>query len=188
MRVTLIQHNAEWRMKGVKAKARKIFAEPAKTRFVAHGRIWIRRRRGRFGRILAAPAVNVVKHLGLRVVRFQIFVGKRPRRRDSTVMRDFAEVLLAKPKQGGAKEFSIAAHVIVGMRFKLFPSDVAPDLFCPVLSLNVNRTRLPVVLLAPHITAALQNENALAGRSEAVRKSRTARARADNHDVVMIHR
>ena len=94
--------------------------------------------RPRFGRIFAALAVHVIHVLGLRVVRLQIVVGDRPGRRDSAMMPDLAEVLLAQTEERRAVELGVAADVIVGVRMQLLAVAVVPVLLGLVLAFDVD--------------------------------------------------
>jgi hypothetical protein len=62
---------------------------------------------------------------------------------------------------------------------------VVPDFFRLVFALNVYGARAPVVLLARHIVAALQQENPLAGRRQLAGESPAAGPGADDDHVVM---
>ena len=72
----------------------------------------------RLGRILAARAVHLVQLLGLRVVRLQLVVRDRPRRRDPVVMVQLAEVLLAESVERRAVELRRAADEVVDLRLE----------------------------------------------------------------------
>src|SRR6185503_6820786 len=114
--------------------------------------------RRRLGGILAAVAVDMIEPLGFGVIGFHVFVGDRPGRRDPPVMLNLAKVFFAKSKEGGAKEFCIAADVVVGMRVQLVAVFVAPLLFGLIFSFEIDRARIPVVLFTRHIAAAFEKQ------------------------------
>ncbi len=58
----------------------EIVAELLDARFVADGRIQVRRAGGRIGRIDSALSMHLIQMLGLRVVRLEVVVRDRPRR------------------------------------------------------------------------------------------------------------
>src|SRR6266571_4578329 len=73
-------------------------------------------------------------------------------------MAQLAEVALAQPEQRGAVE-----------------------------ALEHDRLSVPVLLLARHVVAALEQQDAFAGGSEAVGQGAAARAGADDDDVIVVH-
>jgi hypothetical protein len=63
---------------------------------------------------------------------------------------------------------------------------VAPD-FCGVIcALDVDRTRIPVVFLAPHIGAACEQQDAFTRRRQPIGQRATASTAADDDDVVVL--
>jgi hypothetical protein len=81
------------------------------------------------------------------------------------VVADLAEIFPAHAEQRRAVEFGVAADLVVGVRVELVAIAVTPHLFRLVLALDVDGARIPVVLLARHVVAALEHENALAARA-----------------------
>src|SRR6185369_12013997 len=122
----------------------------------------------------------------LGVVRFQVIVRDRPRRRDAAVMMKLLEVSLAQTKQSRAVEFSIAAYIVICVWVKLPAVLVAPLFFRLILAFEVDSFRAPVVLLSRHIVAALEDKNALARWSQLVGKRSAACARPDNYHVEVV--
>src|ERR1700752_4955778 len=130
--------------------------------FMAHRWPGISLSRCRFRRIFAAVTVYLIQLLGLRIIRLQFFVTDRPGRRDSAVMTNLSEVLLAQPKERRPIEFRVAADIIIGVWMEFFPVHVAPQFFCVVLGINVDGLRIPVVLFASDIVASFKNQYPLA--------------------------
>src|SRR5204862_3444677 len=130
---------------------------------------------------------DLVEVFGFRVVRLELVVADRPRRRDAAVMMDFPEVLLAQPEQGGAEKLRVATHVVVGVRMERCAVLVVPLFLCRVPALDVHGARAPVVLFPPNVVTAFEQEDPLARRREVVSKRPAARARADDDHVVMRH-
>src|SRR5215813_9388185 len=138
--------------------------------------------------IFTSIAVHLVEMFRFCVIRLQLVVADRPRRRDATMVTNFAEVLFAQAKERRTVEFSIAADVIVRVRMQLLTVRVAPGFLGVVLSFKVDRARAPVVLLAWHVITTFEQENFLAGRRESVCQGPAACACADDDYVVMIVR
>ena len=80
---------------------------------MANGRVWVGRARGRFGGIVAAVSMHMIKPLRLGVIRLYVFVTNRPGGRETAVMANLAKVLFSETKQRRAVEFRVAAHVII---------------------------------------------------------------------------
>ena len=100
-------------------------------------------------------------------------------------MANFPEILFAESEQGRAEKLRVTADVVVGVRVQLFAVPVPPHFRGLVLALGIDRAGIPVVLLARHIVTAFEQENAFARRRQPVRERATARAGADNNDVVV---
>src|SRR5215216_6767497 len=101
-------------------------------------------------------------------------------------MTNLAKVFLAQTKQRRAVEFRVATDKIVRVRVQLFAVNIAPRLFGVVLSVEVDGARTPVVLLARHVIAALEQQNLLTGGREFVGQRAAACARADDDYVVVV--
>src|SRR5262249_21597198 len=132
-------------------------------------------------------AVDVIELLGARVVGLHLVVADRPRRRHAPPVLHLTEVLAAKPEQRGAVELGVAADPVVRVRMEGLAVAVAPDLLRLILPREVDRPRAPVVRLAWHVVAALEEQDLLAGRGQRPRQRAAARARADDRDVVALH-
>ena len=98
--------------------AREIVVQLLDARLVADRGIRIGRAGRRLGRVDAALAVHLIEALGLGVVRLELVVADRPRRRDAAVMPQLAEVLSPQPEQRRAVELRVAADVVVGVRMQ----------------------------------------------------------------------
>ncbi len=183
-RARLVEHDAERHVKGPAALGREVVVQLLDARFVADGGERVGRARLRLGRVGAALAVDAIQPLGLRVVRLEIVVRDRPRGRDAAGMAQLAEVLAPQPEQRRAVELGVAADVVVGVRMERGAAAVEPLLPGLVAAEDVHGARAPVVLLAPHVVAALDDENAFARGREAVGERAAARAAADHDHVV----
>ena len=186
-RVGFVQHDAERHVERAQPVGGQVVVQLLDPWLVLHGRERVRRARPWLGRIDAALAVHLIQMLGLRVVRFEVVVADRPRRRDPAVVNDFPEVLLAQPEQCRAVELGVAADVVVGVGMERLPVLVLPHLLRVVFPLDVDRARAPVVLLAAHVVAALDQQDPLARRGEVIRQRAAARAGADDDHVVVRH-
>ena len=101
-------------------------------------------------------------------------------------MFDLAEVFFAQTKQRRAEKLRVAADIVVRMRMQLVAVSVVPLFFGLVSALEVHGARIPVVLFARHVTAALEDQYFLSRRRQLVGERAAAGAAADNDDVVMI--
>src|SRR5262249_37176114 len=86
-----------------------------------------------------------------------------------------------------AVKLRVSADIVVGVRVQLVAVPVAPDLARVVLRVDVHGARAPVVLLARHEVAALEEEDALAGVRQRERERAAAGPGADDDDVVGVH-
>ena len=183
--VRLVELDAERDVERPHAEPLQVVAELLDARLVAHRGEPVRAARRRLGRVHAALAVHLVEMLGARVVRLQVLVADRPRRRDPAVVAELAEVLAAEPEQRRAVELGVAAHevVLAGLEFLAVP--VAPVLRVVVAALQHDRAGLPVLPLARRVVAALEEQDLLPRRRERVGESPSAGAGADDDHVVV---
>src|SRR5690349_19983818 len=119
-------------------------------------------------RIDATLAMNVILPLGLGVVRLEFRIADRPRWRNTAMVSHVAEVSLAHAEQRGAVPLRVAADVVTRMRMKRLDGLVAPDFLRVVLRLPDNDCGIPLVLLALHVVAPLDEKNPFAGWREFV--------------------
>src|SRR5688572_20456172 len=94
------------------------------------------------------------------------------------------EVALPQPEEGGAVKFGVAADVVVRMRMERLAGAIAPRFRGVVAALDVDRARVPIGLLASHVIAALEDQNALSRCRQPVAKRSAAGAAADDDHVV----
>ena len=139
----------------------------------------------RLGRVLGVVAVDLVELLRLRVVRLELVVRDRPRRRDSVVVAQLAEVLAPEPVQRRTVELRLAADVVVDARLEGLALLVVPRLLRDVAVLDEDLVGVPVLDLARQPVAALEDEDPLARRREVARQRPAAGAAADDDDVVV---
>src|SRR5512132_410367 len=102
-RILLIKHNATGGMERTVAGARQIIMQLLDARLVRHRR----ERIGRAGRwlsgVFTARSVYLVHLLSLGVIRLHVFVADGPGGRDTVVVLQLPEVLLAQTVEGCAK-------------------------------------------------------------------------------------
>src|SRR5947207_1853553 len=153
---------------------------------MTHRRITVRCTGGRLRRIFSAIAVHVIKVFCQCVVRFEIVIADRPRRRDPAVVLQLAKVLLAKPEQRRTVKFGVPADVVVSVRMKVLAVLIEPSFFGVVVATDVDDLRVPVALLARNVVAAFENQNAFARRGQMVSESPASGTRSDNNYVVVI--
>ena len=146
----------------------------------------IRRARRRLGRILAAGAVHVVHLLGLRVVRLELVVTDRPRRRDAVLMLPLAEIFLAKPVERGAVHLRRPADKVMDARLKWLAVLVAPYVGRHVAILDEDLLGDPILRLAREEVAALQEQDLLARRGQMANQRAAAGAATDNDHVELV--
>ena len=142
--------------------------------------------RGALRGVLAGLAVHEVQRLGLGVVGLEVGVGDRPRRGRPAVVAHLVEVALAQPEQDRAVELRVAADEVLLMRREGRAVLVVPLLAGQVAAALEDLRRAPVLRLARKVAAALDEQDALARRRQAVGESAAAGAGADDDDVVVI--
>src|SRR5258707_10852072 len=103
-------------MKWLQTLPFKIVAECLNSRLMTDRRMWIGTARRGFRGIFAALAVHVIQPFGLQVVRLQVVIGNRPRRRSPSKMLDLTKIFSAQTEQRRAVEFGISANVVIRMR------------------------------------------------------------------------
>ena len=145
-------------------------------RLVRDGGVGERARARRLGRVLAGLAVDEVEPLGLGVVGLEIGVGDRPGGGDAAVVLDLLEVALAKAEQDAAVDLGVAADEVLGVRAERDAVLVIPALGGDVPLAAEDLLGVPVLGLAREVAAALEQEDLLARRREAVRERAAARA------------
>src|SRR5204862_671264 len=119
-----------------------------------------------FGRVLAMVAVDLVKLLGLRVVRLHVVVGDRPGRRDPVMVPELPEVLRPQAVERRAVHLGRSADRVVDPGLGRLVRLVGPGLLGHVPVLDEDLLRVPVLRLAWQPVAALEDEDALARRGE----------------------
>ena len=187
-RVLLEQADPARRVERVQPRGREVVGELLDPRLVADRRERVGRRGRRLGRVLPARAVDLVALLGERVVRLELVVGDRPRRRDPVVVGQLAEVLRAQPVERGAVELRRAADVVVDLGLERVVVLVVPGVRRHVAVLDEDVVRLPVRRLAREPAAALEQQDPLARRREVARQRPAAGAAPDHDDVEVAHR
>ena len=182
----LRQPHADRQVERVQALLLEVVTELLDPRLVLHRRIAVVGAGGTRGRVLAMPPVHDVEMLGLGVVRLKIGIRDRPRRGDPAMVAELAEVLRTQPEQRRTVELGVAADVVVHLRGELVAVPVEPELRCAVRALDEHRGGVPVVALARQVVPAFEQQDSLAGRSDAVGERAAARPRTDDDHVVML--
>ena len=113
--VRLRQPDPVWGVERVVARRLQVVRELLDPRLVRERREGVRRARGRLGRVLTTCAADLVELLGERVVRLQLLVLDRPRRRDAALVLELAEVLLAEAVERGSVELGRPADEVVDL-------------------------------------------------------------------------
>src|SRR4030095_3445659 len=106
----------------------------------------------------AMLAMHWIETLSAVVVRRQILVADRPRRRHAIDVRDFVKVLAAKAVPHAAPELSVAADAIVRIRRELLAVVVEPPFRRPVTQLLPDGLGTPVLRFLWNETAALDDQ------------------------------
>ncbi len=175
------------RWNGLRALLGQAVVERRQPRLVLHP--WIGKRRLGVGlvRVLAALAVNVVEPLRLEEIRVEIAIIDRPGRRDTAIVVPYnAEILAAWAHQRSAVDLGIAAHDIMHHRRERLAVGAVPGFCSLVAALVEDGGGVPILLLALQVVAALKDEDALAGRREALRHRGPPGPAADHNEVVMV--
>ena len=102
-------------------------------------------------------------------------------------MLELAEVLLAQAVERRAIELRGAADEVVDLRLERRAGAVLPRIGRDVAVLDEDLAGGPVLRLARQPIASLEQQDALAGRREVRGQCPTARAGADDDDVVVLH-
>ena len=186
--VRLVQHHAAGRVERMEPGGGEVVRELLDPRLVRDRRERVGSARRRLGRVLAARAVHLVELLGQRVVGLHLVVADRPRRRDAVVVLQLAEVLLAQAVERRAVELRRAADEVVHLRLeRLCRVRVVPGVRRDVAVVDEHVVHVPVLRLAREPVAALEQQDALARRSE-VPDERAAAGAAADHDHVVVAR
>src|SRR5207245_2637111 len=167
---------------------RQVIAQLLDARFVRYLGILVRRARRRFRGVFAALTVYLVQMFRLGVIGLHLVVTDRPRRRHAAMVLQFAKIFLAQTEQGGPVKLGISAHVVVGVWMQVFTVLVMPLLVRVVLGVDVDGFRTPVVFLARHVVAALQYQDAFAGRRQMIGQRSSAGSCANDDYVITIVR
>jgi hypothetical protein len=165
--VALVEHHAAGRVERVVPGRLEVVGQLLDARLVRDGGERVRRARRRLGRVLSARAVDVVEALGLGVVGLELVVADRPGGRDAVVVAQLAEVLAAQPVERGAVQLGGAAHEVVDLRLERLAVGVVPRVLRHVAVVDEHLVRAPVRGLAGQPAAALEQQDALAGRGQA---------------------
>ena len=173
------------RMERMQAGTLQVIRQLLDARLMGQRRIRIRRAGRAFGRVLAPGAVDLVHLLRGGVPGLHLGVADGPRGRDAVVMLEDPEVLGTQSIQGGAVQLGRATDPVVDARLERLAVLVVPGLLWHVLVVHEHDLGVPVLGLAWQPVAALQDQDALAGRGELVSQGAAAGTAADDDDVVV---
>ena len=188
LRLLLVEHDADRQRERAVAGAFEIVRKLLDARLVRYRRVRVRVVAGRLGRVAAALTVDVIETLGLGVIRREIAVRQRPFRRHAVGMRDSAEIALAQSQQYRAVHLRIAADPIVNAGMERLAVAVVPGLRRLVPVRAEHRFAAPILRLARQEVAAFEDQDALAGRGQAIGERAAAGAAADDDDIVLVMR
>ncbi len=145
-------------------------ADAGDRRLIRNRAVGIRPGVARLGAVEAERAAHPIERLRARVPGLQLFVPERPARRRPFAIGDGREILGAIADQHGAIELRIAADVVVIAGMEGVTRPVDPRLFRPEDPTLKDGARVARVGGVRKPLAALQNENARAGRRETRRR------------------
>ena len=186
--VLLVHVHSHRQVEGVVAAGHEIVVQLLDARLVRDGRVRELARAPGLGGVLAGASVHQVEPLGLGVVGLEVGIGERPGRGDAAVMVDLLEVALAQAEEDRAVELGVAAHEVLRVGLEGRAVLVVPGLAREVAALEEDLRRVPVLGLARGVAAALEQQDALAARRQAVGERSAARtASDDDHVVVLAH-
>src|SRR5262249_21390980 len=174
-------------VKGVHPGARQVVRELLDPGLVGDRGEGVGRARRRFGRVLAAGAVDRVELLGLGVVGLHLLIGDRPRRGDPSLVAELTEVLFAQAIERGPVHLGGAAYEVVNFRLEGLAARVIPSIRRDVAVIHEHLGRVPVLWLAREPVAALEQEDALARGCEVAREGAPACPRPDDDHIEVAH-
>ena len=117
----------------------------------------------------------------------EVGVADRPGRGDAVDVLDRVEVALPEPEQDRAVDLGVAADVVVLLGGEgLAGGSVGPLPGVGVALVQPDGLGVPVLHLARHEAAALQQQHPLPGGGERVGQGAAAGSRADDDDVVVV--
>src|SRR5436190_21548423 len=116
LRVGLVQIDPNRKVERVMPGALAVVRELLDPRVMRDRRMRERPGAGRFGGVLPGLPVYQIQALGLRVVRLQILVRDRPRRRDAPVVTHLLKVALAKPEQNRPVKLGVPSDEVLLVR------------------------------------------------------------------------
>src|SRR5207244_8511856 len=129
-------------------------------------------------------AVYVVHLVGLGVVGVHLFVREGPGRRDTVVVPNLAEVFPAQAVERSAVHLGGAADEVVDAGLEGLAVPVVPRLRGDVAVLHEDLFGHPVLRLARQPAAALEEQDAFAGRGQVMGQGAAAGAASDDDHVV----
>jgi len=183
-RLRVVEKQSERERERVVAEAREVRTELLDPGFVTDGRMGIRRRGRRLGRVDPALPVDVIELLRARVVRLEGVVGNRPAGGDATLVPELSEILLAHPEQRCSVHLGVAAHPIVRAGLEAPTLRILPGLVGRVLAVEEDASAVPVVTFAREPVSALDQQDPLAGGSQGMREGPASGTGSDDDDVV----
>src|SRR5438552_18614203 len=83
-------------------------------------------------------------------------------------------------------ELGVPADVVVGAGMELLAVLVAPRFLDVVATVDDDAVRIPVLALARHVVAALEDQDLLPGRRQSVRERAATRSGPDDDHVILV--
>src|SRR5262245_10933646 len=182
--IAVVAHDADGQRERLVPDPRQVVDELLDPRLVAERWEAIRCARRRLRRVGPPLAVHLVEMLGLRVIGLEILVGYGPGGGDAAVLPDHAEILPAQAQERRAVELGVAAHEVVGARNEFLAVLVEPRVLDVVATVHDDGVGVPVLLLARHVVASLEEQDALACGREPVGQRSASRSGPDDDHVV----
>jgi hypothetical protein len=145
----------------------------------------------RFGGIGTAQIIVEIpvggeEFFGASVVRLEVGIGERPGGRDAALVVENTKVFGAKPEEGSAIDFCLAADEVGLLGVERLIVLVEPDVFGVVAIVEEDGGGVPVEFFLREERAALENENALPSLCEMEGESATTSPTSDNDGVILI--
>jgi hypothetical protein len=186
LRIGLVHVDADREVERMEAGPLEVVVQLLDARLVRDRGVRERAGARRLRRVLARLTLHEVEALGLCVVRLEVLVRDRPRRGRAAVVVDLLEVALAQTEEDGPVDLRVTADEVLRVWAEALAVLVDPTLLRDVAIVAEDLLRIPVLGLARQVAAALEEEDALAGRGQPVGERAAAGAGSDDDHVVVL--